>query len=119
MLSVQDTIIVYQSQGAITNSDGDLIGLGHAGEWSIHTVAMISQHTIVLRPNVPYYDTEGSVQVCRVLGGSVVRITSNLNVLPFADGVGGICSIVADTVELGAIIDAAGKGLPGWMGKLE
>lgn len=118
MLSVQDTIIVYQSQGAITNSDGDLIGLGHAGEWSIHTVAMISQHTIVLRPNVPYYDTEGSVQVCRVLGGSVVRITSNLNVLPFADGVGGICSIVADTVELGAIIDAAGRGFRGGWGSL-
>ncbi len=108
-----DSVIIYQSQGALQDAEGKPDTSGGAGRWSVHEVLSRNGSSVQLSSIPVAYPLEGSVQLCPVIYGTHVTIIEPHTVRPWNDGANGVLMISADTLTISAAIDAVGSGFPG------
>ncbi|NSW45069.1 MAG: gliding motility-associated C-terminal domain-containing protein [Bacteroidales bacterium] len=121
LFSVNDTILIYQAQGAIpvltnNSSFGDILNIGNAGNYDFSIIQSIDGVNKIITLSCPLlnnYD-DNLFQVVKVKTYTNATVNTTLTCDPWDGTKGGILVMfVNGTLTLNANIDVTGKGFRG------
>jgi len=117
---IGDEVLIIQMQGATINQSntsafGDILDLGHAGDYELNRIAAITGNQIELQfKPTNDYKVAGKVQLIRVPEYGDVTVTSDLTCQPWNGTTGGVLAIdVSGTLTLQSNLNVSAKGFRG------
>ncbi len=116
--NVGDPVMVIQMQGASINESndanfGDITDIGSAGLYERAEITSISGNTIITTPLLNTYQASGNVQLVRIPVYDNATVTGTITAMPWNGDKGGIIAFEAQSLNLGADINANGVGFRG------